>query len=287
MDRHGGLRRDRRASGTPHTGELRFTLTGHAADVVGLDWSPDSTRLATGSDDGTAKVCGVTDEGATRAALALGAGHEQRSRRGVAFSPDGERLMTGDTDITAVKIWDVSLAGDAEWANLPAVPALLGSAEFTPDGERLVASSADGSATIWDACIGEAARDLRIRNDPAARSPDPDLFAIDRLLDAPSGADVLAIDVSPDGRLIATASADGVRVWDAATGKQMVSVGPVDLAYDVAWSPDGDRSRPRESSRAGGLCRSWTAPASRSRCCGTNPGSRSCPSTSAPTVASW
>jgi WD40 repeat protein len=133
----------------------------------------------------------------------------------------------------------VTLTGDAEWANLPAVPVEFGSAAFTPDGEHLVASSVDGSTTVWDPATGKPVRTLD-PHDPAARSPDPDVFAIDRLLDEPSGSDVRAIDVSPDGRMIATASADGMtRVWDAATGRQVI-VGPVELARDVGWSPDGD-----------------------------------------------
>ena len=53
----------RSASGTRDTGELRFTMTGHTATVYGLDWSPDATRLATASDDGTARISEITDGG--------------------------------------------------------------------------------------------------------------------------------------------------------------------------------------------------------------------------------
>ena len=33
---------------------------------------------------------------------------------GVAFSPDGERIMTGDWSIASVKVWDVSERAGAE-----------------------------------------------------------------------------------------------------------------------------------------------------------------------------
>ncbi len=128
------------------TGSSRFALLGHAVTIQDLEWSPDSTRLITGSDDGTAKVWLIT-EGGTRELLSLSAQDTRSGIRGVAFSPDGKRVMTGDEAITATKVWDVSLTGDAEWANVPAIPFFAGSAAFTPDGRGLIASSVDGSAT--------------------------------------------------------------------------------------------------------------------------------------------
>jgi WD40 repeat protein len=129
------------------TGAARFTLFGHAAEVVDIDWSPDSTRLVTGSGDGTTNLWRVTDGGAPPI-LSLSAQDTRDSVRGVAFSPDGDRVMTGDNGITAVKVWDVSLKGNAEWANLPALPSYFRNAAFTADGRSIVASSAAGPASV-------------------------------------------------------------------------------------------------------------------------------------------
>jgi WD40 repeat protein len=217
------------------TGAERFALYGHSGDIEALDWSPDSTRLVTGSEDGTAKLWRITDAAAVQV-LSLSAVYGN-TVWGVAFSPDGNRVMTGDAVIAAVKIWDVSLAGDAEWAHVPAVPAFYGSAAFTPDGQHLVASSAGGSASVWEPETGDLVTTLR----PSGSTPDTsaDVFAIDRLLDRASGRDVRAIAPSPDGRSIATAGADGVtRLWDTATGAERWALsGEV---YGLAWSPNGE-----------------------------------------------
>ena len=136
------------------TGAFRFALLGHTATVQAVDWSPDAGRLVTGSDDGTARVWQIA-EGGTQELFSLGSQGTRSGIKGVAFAPDGDRVITGDEFVTAVNVWDVSLSGDAEWANLPAVPFSFGDAEFTPDGSRLVASSAGGSTGVWDPESGE------------------------------------------------------------------------------------------------------------------------------------
>jgi WD40 repeat protein len=168
------------------TGDQRFTLHGHSGAVVMADWSPDSTRLVTGSEDGTAKLWEITETGTeellTLSALGTAGGIN------VAFSPDGEHVMTGDTAITAAKIWDVTLTGDAEWVNLPAMDHALTAVAFAPDG-RLLEGNEDGSITIWDP---ETGRHLR-RTDGHG------------IPDNPGNSQFYAIDVSPDGALIASA----------------------------------------------------------------------------------
>jgi len=129
------------------TGALRVVLRGHTATVNGIDWSADSVRIATGSADGTARVWELTDEGA-RAVMTLSASGTLNGVAGVAFAPDGRRLMTGDAANATTTIFDVDVTGTAEWINFPA-PAELTGIDFFRDGKRLVASSENASAATW------------------------------------------------------------------------------------------------------------------------------------------
>ena len=54
--------------------------------------------------------------------------------------------------------------------------------------------------------------------------------------------DVTAVAWSPDGSRIATSSSfDDLRVWDAVTGKELLSLERGHLVGSVSWSPDGSR----------------------------------------------
>jgi WD40 repeat protein/class 3 adenylate cyclase len=200
------------------TGEVRFTLF-HDGPVTQADWSPDSTRLVTGSSAAT--VWEVTEAGGEKL-LSLSAQDAGAGVQGVAFSPDGDRVMTGDAGITAVKVWDVSRAGDAEWANLPGDPDWISSVAFRPSGGEVVASGENGSVAVWDPETGRAIRSFR-----AHRSPrDTDVIG--------------ALDISPDGALVATAGSDQtVRVSDAVTGNEVFSVPLRGFIEELDWSPDG------------------------------------------------
>jgi WD40 repeat protein/serine/threonine protein kinase/DNA-binding winged helix-turn-helix (wHTH) protein len=199
------------------TGQSRFTLFGHKGEVVAADWSSDSRRLVTGSNDGTAKVWEVDADG-TRELVSISA-QERGGGLWVAFSPDGSRIMTGDQEITAVKIWNVDLSGDAEWANVPADARDLGGVAFTPDGAGIVVSDGAGTLSVWDAESGTRFRTLG----PSRGS------------NADAG---LAIDVSSDG-LVAATVIGGAQVWSLSTANEVFSVQASGGAEDVAWSADG------------------------------------------------
>ena len=71
-----------------------------------------------------------------------------------------------------------------------------------------------------------------------------------RVWDAVTGEELLSLERSsqvelvawsPDGRRIVTASGGGVRVWDAVTGAELFSFQPSHGVKSVAWSPDGKR----------------------------------------------
>ncbi|MCX6101269.1 MAG: hypothetical protein NTV92_07595 [Candidatus Bipolaricaulota bacterium] len=64
-------------------------LTGHLGAVYSIAWSPDGTRIATASSDGTARIW---DAQTGNQLLILEQGTE--SRWGIAWSPDGTRVVT-------------------------------------------------------------------------------------------------------------------------------------------------------------------------------------------------
>ena len=205
------------------TGEHRFTMTSHTAAVVGLDWSPDSTRLASGSNDGTAKVSEIAD-GGVRELLSFSAQDTTGGLGGVAFSPDGERLMTGDAAISAVKIWDASANGGGELANVSSVEFFglpYAAVDFTPDGGRLLVGQADGLVSIVDVESGDQLDTIEPR--------------------ASASGDVGWVDVSSDGQLLATSSSEGpVAVRDAATGAHRFAVDVDGEVWGIEWTRDGE-----------------------------------------------
>jgi WD40 repeat protein/serine/threonine protein kinase len=210
------------------TGMLRFTLFGHSGLVLSAAWSPDSSRLVTGGIDGTAKVWGI-GSGSVQELWSLSTQETRSGIVGVAFSPDGTRVMTGDAGITAVKIWDLGADADAEWANLPAagVPA-----EFMPDGRQLVTTRGWSSVQVWDLQAGRVLRTI---------GPLP--FDVGVHLGVSDGS----FDVSPDGASIAAGGSgrpccggEVVGAWDRATGEELFRINHRLDVNDVSFSPDGE-----------------------------------------------
>ena len=86
------------------------------------------------------------------------------------FSPDGERVITGDVGIAAVKIWDLSLEGDAEVFNVR--DGLSGPRRRrVPPGREVAASHDRGSVAIWD--VASPGRKRSGRSAPGSGGPEP------------------------------------------------------------------------------------------------------------------
>jgi WD40 repeat protein/class 3 adenylate cyclase len=203
-----------------NTGRHKFTLFGHTGSAITADWSPDAPRLVTAGSDGTAKVWEIS-EGGGRELMTLSA-QETRSGTFAAFSPDGNHVITGAADITAAKLWDVSLGGAAEWANFPTDALTLVDAAFMPDG-RVVSGIRRGSVAVWDVNTRRQTRTIG----PGRGPPEP----------------VVVIRVSPDGRRIATVRnfSTVASVWDTRTGERLFEIDHTGEVSAVDWSSDSAR----------------------------------------------
>jgi WD40 repeat protein len=250
-------------------------LRGHDGLVWDIEFSPDATRVATASDDGTVRVWSTTgDELARIEGL-------PRKRVDLAWSPDGATIATAAEG--NVQLWDASrgtLRGELRGHVGP-----VRSVAFSPDGRSIVtAAAAEGDDTIrmWDVAtstgrviesIGDKSHNF------ASWSPDGRWIAIatTRLPNAmvPSAivihgnngtrrelaghaAAVWYAYVDPSGTRVASASLDRTaRVWDLATGRELhVLRGHDDRVTDVTWSPDGSELA---TASADGTIRLWNA----------------------------
>jgi WD40 repeat protein/serine/threonine protein kinase len=214
-----------------------------------LAWNPDGRRLAaTGRMEPELVVWDTVDR--TRV-LTLG-GRSQgytHELKGLAWSRDGRRLAFATFD-RRVEIWDASsgaklltLAGHPKDAGQPGYfPVLLA---WSPDDKQLL-SSGDAETKVWDVASG---RELRtFPRQALGCSPDFTRFSDNLFVyDIASGhprfnfeSSVFSLAWSSNGRRLATGSTNTTRVFDAETGKVILTlVGRPNQA--LAWRPDGER----------------------------------------------
>ncbi len=203
-------------------------FSGHEAFIETLAYSPDGRWLASGSGDGTVRVWGVNQFGATGNVLVLDHGDRVTS---LAFSPDSQWLSVG-TENGLNWLWYLE-SPDPESAPIP-LPnhegAVLATA-FSPDGRWLATGSADNTARLWDLRTNEA-------GGPAGMTANlPYTLAGAR-------DDVNTLAFSPDGRWLATGSGDGeIRLWDLQAedpaAAPQVLAGHSEAVNAVAFSPEG------------------------------------------------
>jgi WD40 repeat protein len=164
------------------TQRLLYTLVPVAQPIVySVATSPNQPLLASGGQAGTLQLWSI------RTGQFIGTINAHRGGiTSVAFSPDGESVVTGSYDHT-VKVWNLStrtsitLAGHNNVVNAVAV---------NPDGRTLASAGRDG-VKIWDLRTGREIGSI------------------------PGFSDwVQSLAFSPDGKLLATGGFDGtIRIW--------------------------------------------------------------------------
>jgi len=192
------------------------SLPGYQPDLtdLGLSWHPDRATLATASVDGRVMLWEIDSQ---KSSIFCRLDMEARA---VEWSPDGFRLAV--TDVAGgVGIWDSQTGDLITRARRHEAPANRPC--WSSDGTVLATCGLDGVISV------QTSNDLRLLH----------RFNVQNVAD---DRRVWDIDLSPEGRTIASAHEDGtVRLWDLTTGKETAALeGHRRSVEAVRFSRDGE-----------------------------------------------
>jgi WD40 repeat protein len=201
------------------TDRVSVEFTGHASVVFCVAWHPTGDWIASvgGTRDRRQPFAvNVWDARTGRVAFALPPGMETFA---VAFSPNGQHLVTGDVR-GAVQVWDARTYQKVGTLNTHVQGQIRGLV-FSRDGQYLASADTGGTVKLWDATrLGE---EQQPRHTFRANVP---LVA-------------MTLAFSPDGRrLVAGGEENTVKIWDVQTRQEQTLRGHSGDVWGAAFSPD-------------------------------------------------
>ena len=237
-----------------------FDLSEEAEIHWHIRFSPDGSRLVVKGD-------GFELESAYVRIIGLDSGSELLTLKGgisdFALSPDGTRLLVGDSFDKVVRLWDLDAM--AEMARYPTGE--IDGLAFSPDGSLFSTQTKDlASVHIWETETGREVMtvitshglltDILFSPDGTSLAtagwdqlvkvwdigPDHEVLTVQPFTED-GLASVSRVTFSPDGTMLAAGGvAGGVSLWDPVTGDRLLTLeGHDDFVGGLGFSPDGDR----------------------------------------------
>jgi WD40 repeat protein len=259
-------------------GKELLTLRGHSGPVRSVTWSPDGTRVFSGSVDKSARVW---DSRGGQEFLALRPDHgpvksviwsPDGKKLATAFGFDDETPKVWDSESgkelpLELPSFEIPPPGENSFGTHMDGASIM---VWSPDGKRLALIDNINQAEVWDPQAGKELplnhettqiSDMLLDATCVAWSPDGRLVATGswhdeaptpRIWEAASGKEVMALvghhgriytlAWSPDSKRLVTGSNDHTAiVWEAGTGKKLLTLSHGDIVNSVAWSLDGKR----------------------------------------------
>jgi eukaryotic-like serine/threonine-protein kinase len=240
---------------------------GHVLPVYAVAWSPDGTRIASASNDGTVHVWDAATGGQHH--IFKYHGHHG-SVNAVAWSPDGNLIASAGSDLT-VQVWDASQTGEGSTSSVTyrGHSGNIRTLAWSADNTRIASGGDDKTVQVWDAKKGThlftwSGHVKQIWS--VAWSPDNTRIvsgSVDQTAQVWSATqsqpnvtsqyalaiyknhsgEVKSVAWSPDSKRIVSASNDKtVQVWDPTTGHHFLTyTGHKDVLNAVAWTPNDRR----------------------------------------------
>lgn len=207
-------------SGTIHDlySKHRFykILVDSKKEVLAFDVSKDGKRFLTGHNDGSAGIWDELGKLVFTLEKQFGRDGHTSSVSAVAFSPDGNTVVTGSYDQTAI-LWDIRNNEPIPRKVLNIHKGSIECAAFSPDGKFIITGSEDATAILWD-MKGKPVQVFKGHT-----------------------SSISSVSFSPDGKYILTASFDSsARIWDLNGNEIHLLTGHKNAIYAAVFSPGGN-----------------------------------------------